>query len=91
MFPAISSHSFGYDCQKRSNLLMLDTHTCVFAAGNVVQLLNLQTKEQRYLRSTSGGGIGALAVSFSFYLCFLFLPIPVLAISKSVCYFWTKV
>lgn len=34
----------------------------MFIAGNVVELVNLETKEQKYLRSTSGGGIGALAV-----------------------------
>ncbi|XP_070551975.1 cilia- and flagella-associated protein 44-like isoform X2 [Ptychodera flava] len=55
-------HSFGYDCMKRSNLQMLDPNTVVFAAGNIVQILNLQTKEQQYLRSSSGGGIGAIAV-----------------------------
>ena len=43
---------------------MMDTNTCVFAAGNFVELLNLNTREQSYLRSTSGGGIGALAVSY---------------------------
>ena len=56
------SHSFGYDCKKRSNLHMIDEWTACFAAGNVVELLNLETKEQKYIRSTSGGGIGAIAV-----------------------------
>ena len=42
---------------------MIDENTALFAAGNVVELLNLETKEQTYIRSTSGGGIGALAVS----------------------------
>ena len=41
---------------------MVDEWTTCFAAGNVVELLNLQTKEQTYIRSTSGGGIGAIAV-----------------------------
>ena len=44
---------------------MLDTDTALFAAGNLIQLLNLRTKEHKYLRSTSGGGIGAIAVSTS--------------------------
>jgi hypothetical protein len=43
---------------------MLDEHTFCFAAGNLVQLLNLNTKEQKYIRSTSGGGIGAITVSY---------------------------
>ena len=42
---------------------MLDIETSVFAAGNLVQILNIRTREQIYLRSTSGGGIGAIAVS----------------------------
>ncbi|XP_048254045.1 cilia- and flagella-associated protein 44-like isoform X2 [Haliotis rufescens] len=55
-------HSFGYDCRRRANLFMLDSRTLIFIAGNLVQLLDINTKEQRYIRSTSGGGIGALAV-----------------------------
>ncbi|XP_064651335.1 cilia- and flagella-associated protein 44-like isoform X2 [Lineus longissimus] len=55
-------HSFGYDCQKRSNLHLLDENTVSFVAGNMVQILNLKTKEQTYIRSTSGGSIGAIAV-----------------------------
>ena len=43
---------------------MLDTNTAIFAAGNVVEVIDLKTKEHHYIRSTSGGGIGALAVSF---------------------------
>ena len=46
---------------------MLDENTAVFAAGNVVELLDLKTKEQKYLRSSSGGGIGAIAVSLFSY------------------------
>eukprot|EP00105_Crassostrea_gigas_P043284 XP_019927432.1 PREDICTED: cilia- and flagella-associated protein 44-like isoform X1 [Crassostrea gigas] len=55
-------YSFGYDCTKRHNLHLLDERTVCFAAGNYVMLLDLQTKEQKYLRSTSGGGIGAITV-----------------------------
>ncbi|KAK3107710.1 hypothetical protein FSP39_020546 [Pinctada imbricata] len=55
-------HSFGYDCTKRANLHLLDDNTLCFAAGNLVVLLDINTKEQRYIRSTSGGGIGAIGV-----------------------------
>jgi hypothetical protein len=55
-------HSFGYECQKRNNLVVLDKTTVAFSAGNMVQLLDLSTMEQQYLRSLGGGGIGALAV-----------------------------
>ncbi|PIK34047.1 hypothetical protein BSL78_29131 [Apostichopus japonicus] len=47
-------HSFGYDCHKMSNLHMVDPDTVLFAAGNVLQILNLQTSEQKYIRSMSG-------------------------------------
>ncbi|VDH98316.1 Hypothetical predicted protein [Mytilus galloprovincialis] len=62
-------YSFGYDCTKRNNLHLLDDHTVCFAAGNLVQILDLNTKEQKYLRSTSGGGIGAITVRFMLALC----------------------
>ena len=56
------SHSFGYECQKRSNLVVLAKDTVAFAAGNLVQLLALSTQEQTYIRTLGGGGVGALAV-----------------------------
>ncbi|XP_060551905.1 LOW QUALITY PROTEIN: cilia- and flagella-associated protein 44-like [Ruditapes philippinarum] len=55
-------HSFGYDCTKRGNLHLLNEKTVVFAAGNLVQIVDLLTKEQTFIRSTSGGGIGAITV-----------------------------
>lgn len=51
---------------------MMDENTAVFAAGNVVELLDLRAKEQKYLRSTSGGGIGALAVCTPCYYVYYF-------------------
>jgi WD40 repeat protein len=55
-------HSFGFECQKRSNLIALDKDVIAFAAGNFVNIINLETGEHTYLRSLSGGGIGAIAV-----------------------------
>ncbi|XP_017572667.1 cilia- and flagella-associated protein 44 isoform X3 [Pygocentrus nattereri] len=54
------SHSFGYDCRRRANLQLLDEHTLAFVAGNVLVLLDIRTKEQHYIRSCSGGGIGTI-------------------------------
>ncbi|XP_076869601.1 cilia- and flagella-associated protein 44 isoform X2 [Brachyhypopomus gauderio] len=54
------SHSFGYDCKRRANLHLLDERTLAFVAGNVLVLSDVRTKEQRYVRSCSGGGIGAI-------------------------------
>ncbi|KAK9532789.1 hypothetical protein VZT92_010157 [Zoarces viviparus] len=55
------SHSFGYDSGRRRNLQLLDDGTLIFIAGNLLVLLDVSTKEQRYLRSCSGGGIGSIA------------------------------
>ncbi|XP_037245690.1 cilia- and flagella-associated protein 44 [Falco rusticolus] len=51
-------HSFGYDCTRNVNLLMMDSQTLLYIAGNQVVLQDLKTKSQSYLRSSSGGGIG---------------------------------
>ncbi|XP_076614824.1 cilia- and flagella-associated protein 44 [Chaetodon auriga] len=56
------SHSFGYDSRHRGNLQLLDDRTLIFIAGNLLVLLDISTKEQRYLRSCGGGGIGSIAV-----------------------------
>lgn len=58
----VFSHSFGYDSRRRANLQLLDEKTLLFIAGNVLILLDVHSKNQRYLRSCSGGGIGAIAV-----------------------------
>ncbi|XP_074260450.1 cilia- and flagella-associated protein 44 isoform X3 [Saimiri boliviensis] len=55
-------HSFGYDCRKRANLQLLDDSIAVYIAGNQVIFLHLKTKEQVYLRSSSGEGIGIIGV-----------------------------
>ncbi|KAK2888569.1 cilia- and flagella-associated protein 44 [Channa argus] len=54
------SHSFGYDSGRRANLQLLDDRTLIFIAGNLLVLLDISTKEHRYLRSCSGGGIGSI-------------------------------
>nr|XP_007983992.1 cilia- and flagella-associated protein 44 isoform X9 [Chlorocebus sabaeus] len=55
-------HSFGYDCRKRANLQLLDNSIAIYIAGNQLIFLNLKTKEQIYLRSSSGEGIGVIGV-----------------------------
>ena len=61
----LTSHSFGFECQKRSNLVVLDKDVIAFAAGNFVNMIHVCTGGHTYLRSLSGGGIGALAVSWN--------------------------
>jgi len=60
-----ASHSFGCEIRRRSNLHIIEEDVLMCIAGNLVQIVNLQTFEHTYLRSTSGGGIGALVVRFS--------------------------
>lgn len=60
------SHSFGYDCGRRANLQVLDDRTLSLIAGNLLVLLDVPTKQQRYLRSCSGGGIGSVAVKLHY-------------------------
>ncbi|XP_068733143.1 cilia- and flagella-associated protein 44-like isoform X1 [Montipora capricornis] len=55
-------HSFGYECTKRSNLHVLDESSVLFSAGNTAEILNLKTQDQTHIRTTGGGGIGAIAV-----------------------------
>ncbi|XP_061733169.1 cilia- and flagella-associated protein 44-like [Nerophis ophidion] len=57
------NHSFGYDCQRRENLQLLDDTTLIYVAGQLLVLLDVSTRQQRYLRSCSGGGIGAIRVN----------------------------
>ncbi|XP_053313360.1 cilia- and flagella-associated protein 44 [Spea bombifrons] len=55
-------HSFGYDCTRRANLHLLDDQTLLYVAGTACVILALKPQGQRYLRSSSGGGVGAIAV-----------------------------
>ncbi|XP_025086571.1 cilia- and flagella-associated protein 44-like isoform X2 [Pomacea canaliculata] len=55
-------HSFGYNCLMRCNLHVLDKNTLVFAAGAVLQFVNLTTLTYSYLRTTGGGSVGPIAV-----------------------------
>ncbi|XP_065598131.1 cilia- and flagella-associated protein 44 [Cyrtonyx montezumae] len=54
-------YSFGYDCIRSVNLMVLDSQSLLYVAGNQVVILDLKTKSQSYLRSSSGGGIGFIA------------------------------
>ncbi|KAI4579213.1 hypothetical protein MJT46_000581 [Ovis ammon polii x Ovis aries] len=47
---------------KRANLKLLESSIVMYIAGNQLIFLNLKTKEQSYLRSSSGIGIGVTGV-----------------------------
>ena len=42
---------------------MLDDENILFAAGNVVQILNIKLGQMKYIRTIGNGGVGAIAVS----------------------------
>ncbi|KDR19694.1 WD repeat-containing protein 52 [Zootermopsis nevadensis] len=53
-----NSHSYGYDCQQYSNLVLLEENIIAFASGNLIHVFNVDTKELWFRRSAGGGGIG---------------------------------
>ncbi|CAF1167075.1 unnamed protein product, partial [Adineta ricciae] len=57
--------SFGYDCNKRGNLYVLDNKTVMFVAGCILELIDLSTGEHKYIRTVGGYSIGALIVHSS--------------------------
>ena len=57
------SQCYGYDCQKRSNLLAIDTDTLLYTAGNYLVFVSISTGGHIYLRSLGGKSIGAITVS----------------------------
>ncbi|XP_026648668.2 cilia- and flagella-associated protein 44 isoform X2 [Zonotrichia albicollis] len=54
----VFKHSFGYDCTRPVNLMVMDRDTVGYVAGNQVILQNLGTKHQKHIRSSCGSGIG---------------------------------
>lgn len=55
-------HSFAFESGRRYNVHTLDETTLLFAAGNVVHLLDIATGQQKYLHGLDGRGIGAIAL-----------------------------
>lgn len=53
-------HSLGYDCTRRNNLHVLDAQTLLYASGNLLHFLDIETGELRFLRT--GGGVTAIQV-----------------------------
>ena len=59
-------HSFGYDCQRRANLHILDSTTLIFVTGNLIHFLDTATKTLVFRRSANGSGISCIAVNNTF-------------------------
>ncbi|KAM3171780.1 hypothetical protein ACTXT7_015922, partial [Hymenolepis weldensis] len=54
--------SFGCDTLRRDNLHLLDADVIGFVVGNYFEIHSLATSERRFIRSTSGQGIGAVDI-----------------------------
>ncbi len=55
-------HSFGCDTFRRDNLRLIRSNVMGFIVGNYFQIMNLETGERDYIRSTSGLGIGCVDI-----------------------------
>lgn len=55
-------HSFGYDCKKLFNLVLVDPDTLVFASGNFLKYFSISRQEITFQETTYGCGIGFITV-----------------------------
>ncbi len=63
----LCSCSFGWENERRENFAFLDEDTLLTATGNLVILIDIRNQTQKYILSTSGIGVSAIAVlSFHF-------------------------
>jgi hypothetical protein len=49
-----------FDSHKNNNIHQIESNLLLTSAGNMVVMLDLLTKEQKYLPGLDGGGIGAV-------------------------------
>lgn len=55
--------NFGFDFHRRRNLIHVSGSVVAYVVDNLLTLLDVETKEERYIRSATGGQIGMVAVS----------------------------
>ncbi|KAH8293138.1 hypothetical protein KR044_006149, partial [Drosophila immigrans] len=51
-------HSFGYDCKRLFNLVMLDDDTLIFVSGNFLHYFSISRREVTFRETVFGCGIG---------------------------------
>ncbi|XP_068141565.1 cilia- and flagella-associated protein 44 [Drosophila tropicalis] len=51
-------HSFGYDCKRLFNLVLVDSNTLVFASGNYLHYFDISRREVTFQETISGCGVG---------------------------------
>lgn len=79
------SQCYGYDCQKRSNLLAIDTDTLLFTAGNYLVFVSISTGGHTYLRSLGGKSIGAITVSIILNTSIIIIIIIIILVHVCTC------
>ncbi|XP_039950900.1 cilia- and flagella-associated protein 44 isoform X1 [Bactrocera tryoni] len=52
------NHSFGYDCKRFFNLVLLGEQTLVFASGDYLHYFDIPTRTVTFRKTVFGGGIG---------------------------------
>jgi len=57
------SCNFGFDFHRRRNLIHVSESIVAYVVDNLLTLLDVETREERYIRSPTGGQIGMVAVS----------------------------
>jgi len=59
-----SRHSFGYDCKKLFNMVLVNADTLVFASGNFLNYFSISRQEISFQETVYGCGVGFITVSF---------------------------
>ncbi|XP_046809374.1 cilia- and flagella-associated protein 44 [Lucilia cuprina] len=57
-------HSFGYDCKRLFNMVLIDDDTLVFASGTYIHYFCISKKEVTFRQSVFGCGIGFITKNY---------------------------
>lgn len=77
-------HIFGFDNQKKQNLLLSDSSTLVYASSTAVVFENLDKIEKQYILSLDENGVGCITIHQNRYGIrhFLFSTVLIFVISS---------
>ncbi|XP_054742319.1 cilia- and flagella-associated protein 44 [Anastrepha obliqua] len=54
-------HSFGYDCKRFFNLVLIDDNTLIFASGDYLHYFDIPTRTVTFRKTVFGCGVGFIA------------------------------
>ncbi|XP_075152852.1 cilia- and flagella-associated protein 44 [Haematobia irritans] len=57
-------HSFGYDCKRLFNMVLIDEDTLVFASGTYIHFFSISRKEINFRETVFGCGIGFITKNY---------------------------